>query len=74
MTLVQLLALGATLFSGEAAAQSESPADTLTLAEAYAEASVRNPMLRAERSRADAIAAMRRSTGLPTDPQVQIAS
>ena len=72
MTLVRLLALGATLLSGEAAAQSGPATDTLTLAEAYAEAAARNPMLRAERARADVVSAMRRSAGLPPDPQVQI--
>ena len=72
MTFVRLLAFGATLLSGEAAAQSGPATDTLTLPEAYAEAAVGNPMLRAERARADAVSAMRRSAGLPPDPQVQI--
>jgi outer membrane protein TolC len=69
---ILLLALAAAGFSVQAAAQSTPVADTLTLAAAYAEAAARNPMLRAERERADAVAAMRRSAGLPPDPQVQL--
>ena len=53
--------LAATLAGLPAQAQ----ADTLTLGEVYARAAARNPMLRAERSRADAVAAMRRSAALP---------
>jgi cobalt-zinc-cadmium efflux system outer membrane protein len=53
-------------------AQAQAPADTLTLHAVYAAAAARNPMLRAERSRADAVAAMRHSAALPPDPQVQV--
>lgn len=53
-------------------AQAQAPADTLTLDAAYARAAEANPMLRAERSRADAVEAMRRSAALPPDPQVQV--
>jgi outer membrane protein TolC len=67
-----------TLFPALAAAALALPAagqpaaDTLTLAQAYAEAAARNPMLHAERARADAVDAMRRSAGLPPDPQLQL--
>jgi cobalt-zinc-cadmium efflux system outer membrane protein len=67
---IRLLALAALLPSAQAAAQ-PGPADTLTLPRAYAEAAAQSPMLRAERQRAEAVAARRRSAGLPPDPQVQ---
>lgn len=68
-TRILLVALAAAM-AGPAAAQ--PAADTLTLAQAYAEAAVRSPMLRAEHSRADAVGALRRSAALPPDPQLQL--
>ncbi|HEX6909144.1 MAG TPA: TolC family protein [Longimicrobium sp.] len=69
---IRRLALAATLLTVQAAAQSGPGADALTLADAYAEAAARNPMLHAERARAEAVGAMRRSAALPPDPQVQL--
>ena len=45
---------------------------TLTLAEVYALAAERNPMVRAAGSRARAVEAMEGSAALPPDPQVQL--
>jgi cobalt-zinc-cadmium efflux system outer membrane protein len=62
----------ALLAAGLLAAPAHAQTDTLTLDEVYARAAAGSPMLRAERSRADAVEAVRRSAALPPDPQVQI--
>ncbi|HEU0077513.1 MAG TPA: TolC family protein [Longimicrobiaceae bacterium] len=64
------LAAGA-LLCAPAALVSQS-AGVLTLPEVYALADTANPMLRAARSRAEAVGAMQRSASLPPDPQVQL--
>lgn len=72
ITRILFPALAAAALALPAAGQTVPAADTLTLAEAYADAAARNPMLRAEHARAEAVDAMRRSAGLPPDPQVQL--
>lgn len=62
----------AAALAGVAAPGAAQPTDTLTLAQAYAQAAAGNAVLAAEAARADAVAALRRSAGLPPDPQVQL--
>ena len=69
---IPILAAGALLALPARLAAQAPPADTLRLEAVYAEAAARNPMLRAERRRVEAVGAMQRSAALPPDPQVQL--
>ncbi|HET7464596.1 MAG TPA: TolC family protein [Longimicrobium sp.] len=68
---ITLAAAGALMLPATLAAQAP-PADTLRLADVYAQAAAHNPMLRAEQQRASAVLAARRSATLPPDPQLQL--